>query len=208
MPRKRAPKPTTTIRRGSGASDAPKPPVIPGLPVVPPYAFPPVEPENPLTDDELAKRSLAVAIVHAQVGSVEKTAEIFGITVATVRWYFHKLREKRPDELQRIADRLQGNVAQLAVDRIQEGLLEGETMEAAALGVKLLHGLGQLRSHSAIKNDGPNTVNNLTVNYVKGDRDVGPVAEGAVLGKPYALDGEVAADPDDEDETQPSAKAS
>lgn len=130
-----------------------------------------------------------MALVYAQVGSYRRVADLFDVAESTVRWWVYETKKRRKDELLKIADRLRGDVAQLAVDRVQEGLLEGDTEFAAELGRKVLHGLGELRSHSSIKSDGPSAVTSLTLNIVRADpaKPTPEVVEGAVLGRPYSL---------------------
>jgi hypothetical protein len=172
------PRPTTRISRGGEAL----PIADNGLAVPPPI----VTPEDP---EVLMKRGLLIAVLYAELGSYAKVADAFQLSESTVRWWVHKMRKERKESLGTIAAQLRGDVAQLAVDRIQEGLVEGETEFAAMLATKVLHGIGELKSHSAVKQDTSNTVTTLTLNITRSDPTI-PVPDivaGAVLGRPREL---------------------
>lgn len=147
----------------------------------------PPTPPDPESEERLVARGSLMALLYAECGSYVKVAEYFNVQPGTVRWWVHQMRKRSTEKLMEVASRLQNDVRQLAVDRIVEGLTEGDTEFAAELGRKLLHGYGDLRSHSSVKNDGPAAVMNLTVNIAKPDRDVGDVIDGAVLGQPRQL---------------------
>lgn len=123
----------------------------------------PKTPPEPQSEEKLIARGTLMAVLHAEIGSYAAVAELFGVKQATVRWWVHETRKRRKEDLQKIADRLRGDVAQLAVDRIMEGLVEGETEFAAVLGSKILHGLGDLKAHSAVKNETPPGGHTLTL---------------------------------------------
>lgn len=162
-------------------------------PGVPPPPQPKADP-TPEEQEKLIQRGTLMAVVYAEVGSYRKVAELFGVADSTVRWWCFETRRRNRDDLETIAKRLRGDIASLAVDRVQEGLLEGETEFAALLGAKLLHGLGELKTHSAIKNDIPPGTQTLTLNIVRADPAVAApeIAAGAVVGSPYLLtEGEV-----------------
>jgi hypothetical protein len=132
-----------------------------------------------------------MAVLYAEVGSYAKVAELFDVATSTVRWWVHETRKRSKEELQKIADRLRGDVAQLAVDRVLEGLVEGDTEFAAVLGTKVLHGLGELKAHSAIKQDAtPQGDMKLTFVFERADasKPAPDVIEGAVLGVARSLD--------------------
>jgi hypothetical protein len=159
------------------------------VPPPPPTPGPKPDP-TPQEQEKLIKRGTLMAILYAEVGSYAKVAEMFDVATSTVRWWVHETRKRSKDELQKIADRLRGDIAQLAVDRVQEGLVEGDTEFAALLGAKVLHGLGELKTHSAIKNDLPPGAMNLTMVFTDKDpaQPAGDVVEGAVLGVARSLD--------------------
>lgn len=143
----------------------------------------------PHNSEKLIARGTLMAVVYAEVGSYAKVADLFGVAQSTVRWWVHETKRRKPEDLQRIADRLKGDIGQLAADRVQEGLLEGDTEFAAELGRKVLHGLGELRTHSSIKSDGPAAIASLTLNITRADpsQPAPDVVEGAVVGRPREL---------------------
>jgi hypothetical protein len=134
-----------------------------------------------------------MAVLYAEVGSYAKVAELFDVAQSTVRWWVHETRKRSKEQLEQIANRLRGDVAQLAVDRVLEGLVEGDTEFAAMLGTKVLHGLGELKAHSAIKQDPlPPGAMQLTL-VIERPADTAAttsteVIEGAVLGVARSLD--------------------
>lgn len=143
-------------------------------------------PQTPEERQALADRGVVMAALYAQCGSYAEVARLFDVDAAVVR---HAVREARASstDVRTAALRLKGNVAQLAVDRVEEGLMEGDLEFAADLGTKVLKGLGELKTHSAIKSDGPAHVASLTLNIVRTDPNL-PVPEqiaGAVVGQPY-----------------------
>lgn len=166
--------------------------------VVPPPPGGPRPDPTPEQEEKLIQRGTLMAVVYAEVGSYSKVAELFDVAEATVRWWCHETRKRARKDLESIAQRLRGDLASIAVDRVQEGLLEGSTEFAATLGAKLLHGLGELKSHSAVKNDVPPGTQTLTLNIVRADPAAAApeIAAGAVLGSPYLLaaEGEVLPD--------------
>lgn len=189
MPRARsatARRPSTpAISRGNVPIDREKP--------VPPPASTRPEP-TPQDEEKLIQRGTLMAVLYAETGSYAKVAELFDVAQSTVRWWCHEHRKRSKAQLETIAQRLRGDIAAIAVDRVQEGLLEGETEFAAMLGAKLLHGLGELKTHSAIKNDAPPGSAVLTLNIVRADPNAAApeIAEGGVVGVPYMLtEGEV-----------------
>lgn len=186
MPKKRAPAPpkrqSTSISRDGVPIEHPTPP--------PP---PPKAPPTPEEEQKLIARGTLMAILYAEIGSYEKVAELFGVAVSTVRWWKHETQKRNKVELMKITDRLRGDVAQLAVDRVLEGLVEGGTEFAAMLGTKVLHGLGELKAHSAIKQDAiPPGDMKLTLVIQRPEASSAATAtdviEGAVLGVARSLD--------------------
>jgi transposase len=156
--------------------------------VPPPPPVPRADP-TPEEQEKLLKRGTLMAVLYAELGSYRKVADLFDVAESTVRWWVHQTRKQSKEALATIAQQLRGDVAQLAVDRVQEGLLEGQTEFAAMLGAKVLHGLGELKAHSAVKNDHAGVVTTLTLNITRSDPTipVPDIVEGAVLGRPREL---------------------
>lgn len=154
---------------------------------------PPVKPDpTPEEAEKLISRGQLMAVLYAEVGSYAKVAELFGVTRETVRWWVHRMKQLTAKEREAVAARLRGDIAHLAVDRVQEGLLEGDTEFAADLGRRVLHGLGELRNHTSLKTDGNAPVTNLTLNIVRppdrpASEPAAEIIEGAVVGKPREL---------------------
>jgi len=179
MPRKSAPKrESAKISRGNVPIEREKP--------VPPAPPPPPDPAEPTPEDreKLVKRGTLMAILYAEFGSYNRVAELLKCSPATVRWWVHETRKYSKAKIASIAEQLKGDVAQLAVDRVVEGLVEGETQFAADLGRRVLHGLGELKAHSAVKNDTPPGDMKLTFVFEQApaNNGAGEVVEGAVLG--------------------------
>jgi predicted transcriptional regulator len=166
-----------------------------------PIPPPPREEPTPEAEEKVIARGTLMALLVQEIGSYLAVAELFNVTPATVRHWVHETRKRSAADVQRIADRLQHDVAHLAVDRVVEGLKEGETMFAADLGRRVLHGLGALRNHTSLKTDGPTAVTTLTLNInapptlqlasARGN----DIVDGSVLGKPRELATEVADSP-------------
>lgn len=157
--------------------------------LVPPPPPPEKAPPTPEEEEKLIKRGTLMAVLYAELGSYPKVAELFGVATSTVRWWVHRTKQLTLKERETIAAQLQGNVAQLAVDRVTEGLLEGDTEFAADLGRRILHGLGQLRNHTSVKTDGAPAMTHLTLNIVRADpnQPAPDIIEGAVVGRPREL---------------------
>lgn len=198
MPRKQAPK------RESAKISRANEPIVRDKPVPPPPP-PPKPEEEPTPEDreKLVKRGTLMAILYAEFGSYNRVAELLKCSPATVRWWVHETRKYSKEKIASIADQLKGDVAQLAVDRVTEGLVEGSTEFAADLGRRVLHGLGELKAHSAVKNDTPPGDMKLTFVFeaapVGGNLEAATeVVEGAVLGVGRQLGAvqTAAADPD------------
>ena len=145
-------------------------------------------PANPEEQQAMRDQGVLLAALYARLGSVRGVAEAFGVTTATVRYWIAEARklDTSSASLQAVGVRLKANIAQLAVDRVEEGLMDGDLEFAADLGTKVLKGLGELKSHATVKNDGPAPVASLTLNIVRSDPiPVPDQIAGAVVGQPY-----------------------
>jgi hypothetical protein len=144
---------------------------------------------TPADREKWIRRGELIALCYAELGSYQAVANAFGVSLSTVRAHVWRYQQQAKPDQRKIVDRLRGDVAALAVDRVQEALMEGPTMKAGELGRKVLHGLGELRSHSSIKNDGPASVTALQLTIVQGDPSRPPpaVIDGAVVGAPRSL---------------------
>lgn len=145
-----------------------------------------------ITNDELDSRIGVAARLMLEHQDYKKVADVMGISVPTLRGYLRRFRQKvQSGDYKNIGRRLRRSVAPLAVDAIEDGLQEIEDpVQRAALGVKVLHGLGELRSHSAIKSDTNVNLTELTIKIVDPPIVAGElptVLDGEVLGTPRAL---------------------
>lgn len=184
-PGQKPPRPTIAISRGNRPITPEERPPEPLPPPPPPKVRTPEEEKE--RKEQLLARGLLMAAMYAELGSYAKVAEIFQVAPGTVRWWRHEIRKQNAEKLDAVAARLRGDIAQLAADRVQEGLVEGSTEFAAILGTKVLHGLGELKSHATNKNDGVPSITNLQITVIEAKRDVGEVLEGSVVGVPRSL---------------------
>jgi DNA-binding transcriptional regulator YdaS (Cro superfamily) len=196
-------KPGKKSQRGDAAQRTPRTPrsrvpsesaVITNGDPIPPA---PREPPSPEDEQKVIARGTLMALLVQEVGSYVAVAELFGVKPSTVRYWVHETRKRKPEQIQKIADRLQSDVAQLAVDRVVEGLTEGETMFAADLGRRVLHGLGALRNHTSLKTDGPTAVTSLTLNInTPPEFALRPadIIDGSIMGRPRELAADVVDD--------------
>jgi hypothetical protein len=166
--------------------------------VLPPNKKLDLDPSTPGGEKALTERAekkgMVMVLLYAQIGSMQAVADLLECNVATVRHWLAKMRAQKPDKIFKIADRLRGDIAQLAADRVQEGLLEGDTQFAADLGRKVLHGLGELNTHNLRTPATGGMPTSLNITFAAApqtpalpERQI-EILEGTVLGRPRDLE--------------------
>jgi transposase-like protein len=161
-----------------------------GIPLSPPQFTPetrPPPPPRPTNPVELAAKVALAETLYEEYGSYVRVAEVLEVNRSTVRAWLRKHRRRgRPATAAELLERLEQN-DELAIDRIEEGLLEADPVEGAQIGLKYLHGRGHLRAHQASKIESLGTTELKVTFTVEGQKAAAPVIEGAIVGQPLSL---------------------